>query len=104
MNTNHGGTKTQSRICDFRILGRQQGSWRPGFKSQITNHKLQIFFFWLMFAAIPAFAQAPNVRVRLYSLHSEQNIKITAKTGDLTWRSCEQCEMKHATSLTLQFS
>lgn len=50
------------------------------------------------------FAQAPSVKVRLYSLHTEQRIKITAKTGDLAWRTCEHCEASHAATLTVELS
>lgn len=73
------------------------------FKSQITNYKSKILCL-LIFTAFSAHAQAPNVRIRLYSLHSEQQIRITARTGDLRWTTCEQCEIKHAQALTLNYS
>lgn len=98
-------------ICDFRFaicdlkthLRRKFGL--TAFKSQITNHKSQILCLaWLLLTAIPAFSQAPDLRIRLYSLHSEQRIKISAKTGDLHWKTCEQCEVKHAATLALEIA
>ena len=97
-------------ICDFRFAICDLKN-RPArilfgqrvFKSQITNHKLQILCL-LVLTAFPALAQAPNVKVRLYSLHSEQRIKISAKTGDLRWKTCEQCEVKHAAALALEIA
>ena len=74
------------------------------FKSKIKDQTSTIFGLVgiLLTAIIPALAQAPPVRVRLYSLHSEPRIKITAKSGELGWKSCERCEPKHAAALALE--
>lgn len=90
-------------ICDLKPILRRLRFLLFAFKLQTTNYKLQIYCF-LLLTAVPAFSQAPNVRVRLYSLHSEQRIKITAKTGELSWKGCERCEMKRASSLAVQLA
>ena len=97
---------TNSRIGSSEDLFGRHSLLVHAFKSQIRNRKSQIqrFFWLLVLMTIPAFSQAPDVKVRLYSLHSEQRIKITAKTGDLSWKSCEHCETRQATTLTLQLS
>ncbi len=55
----------------------------------------------LLSVVIPALAQTANIKVRVYTLHSEQKIKLTARTGDLAWKTCQQCEASHAASLTI---
>ena len=60
--------------------------------------------FLLLVTAVRSVAESTNVKVRLYSLHTEQRIKITAKTGDLAWRTCEHCEASHAATLTVELS
>lgn len=86
-------------ICDLKPILRRLRLLPSALKSKI------LCLAWLLLLiAASAIAQAPDVKVRLYSLHSEQRIKITAKTGELAWKSCEQCEMKRASSLTLQLA
>jgi stage II sporulation protein D len=58
----------------------------------------------LLLLSNSVFSQAPNVRVRLYSLHSEEKIKVTAKNGELVWKPCEKCEAKHAASVIVEAS
>lgn len=60
--------------------------------------------FLLLVTVVLSYAENTTVRARLYSLHSEQHIKITAKSGDLTWKICEQCTANHASVLTLAAS
>src|SRR5215470_8259076 len=71
-----------------------------------TKHQSKIIWItgFLLVVSLSAKAQAPNVRVRLYSLHSEQRIKVTARTAELRWKTCEQCEATHAQHLDLTFS
>lgn len=59
---------------------------------------------YVLFVSTISWSQNTNIKVRLYSLHSEPRIKITAKTGDLAWRTCEHCEAGHAAVLTLETS
>jgi len=56
--------------------------------------------------ALPAAAQsgAPRVAVRLYSLHPQQHVTLTAHTGTLRWRSCERCAANEAHELSIQAS
>jgi stage II sporulation protein D len=56
----------------------------------------------LFLLALPAISQAPDVKVRLYSIHSEQQIKVTAKTGDLSWKTCDKCQANHAAAITVE--
>src|SRR5262245_8069744 len=49
-----------------------------------------------------AFPQTSSVKIRLYSLHPEQRIKVTARTGELAWKSCERCPVKRAPALVLE--
>lgn len=63
--------------------------------------RLLAFIFFLCTAAL---SQVPKVKVRLYSLHSEQRVKITAKSGELSWKTCEKCEAKHSASLGIEVS
>ncbi|HEY6348599.1 MAG TPA: SpoIID/LytB domain-containing protein [Candidatus Angelobacter sp.] len=107
----HPSTPNGRRAGDpgHRVIGSSEDLCRrkfhPAFKSQIRNRKLQIYcFICFLFTTIPACSQAPKFKVRLYSLHSEQRIKITAKTGALNWKTCEQCEVKHAATLALELS
>src|SRR5579864_3619455 len=100
------------RSSGRRVMGSSENPfghnsfWIRAFKSKFTNQKSKIYcLIWIFFLiAIPAYSQAPNFRVRLYSLHTEQRIKITARTGDLSWKTCEQCPAKHAPALGLDLS
>jgi stage II sporulation protein D len=58
-------------------------------------------FLWC--AAFPATAQptAPTVTVRLYSLHPQQYVALTARTGMLRWRSCEKCVAVEAKEISV---
>ncbi len=38
-----------------------------------------------------AFGQGTNLTVRLYSLHSEKRVKLSARAGNLNWKTCENC-------------
>lgn len=60
--------------------------------------------FLLLATVVPSVAESINIKVRVYSLHTEQRIKITAKTGDLAWRTCEHCEASHSATLTVELS
>jgi stage II sporulation protein D len=64
-----------------------------------SNRRVRRFITFILFISTAAFPQAPNVKVRLYSLHSEQHVKVTAKTGEFTWKTCGKCEVRRATSL-----
>src|SRR5262249_10112984 len=93
--------------ADERIgLSENLFNRRFALKSKIRSYKSKIIWTtgFLLFAVLSAMAQSPKVRVRLYSLHSEQRIKITARTGELRWKTCEQCEAKHAPQLDLTLS
>lgn len=43
-----------------------------------------------------------TVSVRLYALHPQQQIKLTARSGALRWRSCPQCAANEGEELTLR--
>src|SRR5262249_37809412 len=112
MNTCHGdpprrafSTETRREIGFENPMSHRFAQMAPdhkqvGMQSSRLLTFLPVFFLTNTFA----FAQAPNVRVRLYSLHSEQRIKVTARTAELKWKTCEQCEAKHAPQLDLMFS
>jgi stage II sporulation protein D len=42
------------------------------------------------------------VKVKLYSLHSEKRIKVTAKSDDLAWKTCEKCDASHSAALLVE--
>jgi len=50
--------------------------------------RLSLCFFLL---SVSAFSQTPTVKLRLYSLHHEAHLKITAKTGKLAFKTCGNC-------------
>jgi stage II sporulation protein D len=54
-------------------------------------------------AAITAAAQADSasVKVRLYSLHPQQQVRIIARTGNLRWRTCAKCVSTEAKEITV---
>jgi stage II sporulation protein D len=57
-----------------------------------------------MFCVIASAAGQTNgvpVSVRLYALHPEEQIKLTARTGTLRWRMCARCPANEAQDLTL---
>src|SRR5215831_12066548 len=55
---------------------------------------------WVLFLAMALPAVAQNtVSVRLYSLHPQQQVKITARNGTLRWRTCERCVPNDAQEL-----
>ena len=58
----------------------------------------------VLFAACVAEAQAPAVRVRLYTLHPVGAIKLLATSGELAWKSCEACPTTNAPQLELSAS
>ena len=106
--TSHRSTARRGRFAqmtaDQRIGSSEQQiasatGRKPGSKSKII-----LMLAFLIITASSVRAQGPTVKVRLYSLHSEQRIKVTAKTGDLRWRPCEQCEAKRVPQLDLTFS
>lgn len=65
----------------------------------------QLFFFlgFLLFAiSSSVLAQSNTVKVRLYSLHSEKRLKISARIGDLVWKNCQQCVQHHTAALVVE--
>jgi stage II sporulation protein D len=72
------------------------------------DHRITRFLmcvgFLLLLAVVSSVAESANIKVRVYSLHPEQRIKITARTGELVWRTCEHCEAGHASTLILEAS
>jgi stage II sporulation protein D len=54
--------------------------------------------------ALSATAQTngATVSVRLYSLHPQQHLKLTARTDALRWRTCERCEASEASELSIR--
>lgn len=87
----------------------QTGADKPEFEFAISGSRdhpitrsFALFGCFLLLSASAAFSQTNTVRVRVYSLHSEQRIKLTARTGELAWKSCEQCEAKHALALVVE--
>ncbi len=56
----------------------------------------------LLLMASAAWAQAPTVRVRLYTLHPVSAIKITATSGTLTWKACDTCPENGTKQLELR--
>src|SRR5262249_55775112 len=59
--------------------------------------------FFLLAALLPAAAQN-TVSVRLYGLHPQQQVKITARAGTLRWRACERCVANEAKELVVHSS
>jgi stage II sporulation protein D len=47
-------------------------------------------------------AESKSVRVRLFSLHPEHRLKLTATSGSLFWKTCEQCEERNAFELDVE--
>ena len=68
------------------------------------THALFLTCLLIFPASSRSLAQTSNLKVRLYSLHPEQRIKITGKTGDLAWKTCAHCEATHAAQVTLEAS
>ena len=83
-------------------ISKDKTSFRRRFAQTRADRKIYALAGVLLAAIVPALAQAPPVRVRLYSLHPESRIKITARSGELNWKTCEQCDVKHAPTLTLE--
>ena len=54
----------------------------------------------LFMATLPLAGQSNTVSVRLYTIHPQHHLKLTAHYGKLTWRSCAKC----AANLTLELS
>ncbi|HLW53737.1 MAG TPA: SpoIID/LytB domain-containing protein [Candidatus Angelobacter sp.] len=50
----------------------------------------------------PAASQSNTVTVRLYSLHPQQHVRVAARSGKLSWHSCEKCASAEAADLVLQ--
>lgn len=86
-----------------RCIGKHSGRPpRPGW-ARITRLLLALVF--LFFAPGPSvFAQNNTVKVRIYSLHVEKRLKVTARTGDLVWKNCQQCVKQHAAMLEVEAS
>src|SRR5262245_24388943 len=53
-------------------------------------------------AALSATAQTNAVSVRLYALHPQHHLKLTARNGTLRWRSCEKCAANSAAEISLR--
>jgi stage II sporulation protein D len=113
MKINHGDEEPGKsirapEIASCRRLG-QIGADRSNSGFQVTGSPddrvirlpalLGLFFF---FVVVPAVGQNPEVKVRLYSLHSEQRITVKAQTGELAWRICDLCQAKRASALILE--
>ncbi|HWZ45671.1 MAG TPA: SpoIID/LytB domain-containing protein [Candidatus Saccharimonadales bacterium] len=47
-------------------------------------------------------AQGANLTVRLYSLHPERRVQLTARTGTLKWKTCERCPFKQSERLIVE--
>jgi stage II sporulation protein D len=60
----------------------------------------------LLCSAVPALSQnnanVVTVSVRLYSLHPQQHLKISVRTGRLRWRTCEHCASSDAGELVVR--
>jgi stage II sporulation protein D (peptidoglycan lytic transglycosylase) len=56
----------------------------------------------MLAVASAAWAQAPTVRVRLYTLHPVSAIKILATSGALTWKACDTCPESVAKQVELR--
>jgi stage II sporulation protein D len=113
MNINHGDEEVGKRIrvsktASCRGFG-QICADKSNLGSQITgslDHRVTrlpaLLGFLFLFVVIPAAGQTTEVKIRLYSLHSEQRIAVTAETDELAWRTCELCEAKRASGLILE--
>src|SRR5215471_9208294 len=55
-------------------------------------------------AAVMAGAQtnSVNVKVRLYGLHPQQQVRIVARAGALRWRTCAKCSSTEAKEITIR--
>ncbi|MBZ5525016.1 MAG: SpoIID/LytB domain-containing protein [Acidobacteriia bacterium] len=56
----------------------------------------------ILLLAPAVFAQGPSLTVRLYSLHPEQRVQLTAGTGTLRWKTCERCQVSQAGGLIIE--
>jgi stage II sporulation protein D len=61
---------------------------------------LRFCLLFLLLVGRPVFSQTTTLAVRLYSLHSEHHLKLTA-AGDLAWRSCEKCKSNSVDKLLI---
>src|SRR5262249_38145705 len=66
-----------------------------------TRHSSLRLGLILCMAALPSAAQSNTVSVRLYTLHPQHHLKLTARNGNLTWRSCSKCSPKQAAELSV---
>jgi stage II sporulation protein D len=66
--------------------------------------RLGLWGILLCCAGWPAAAQtnSATISVRLYSLHPQQYLKLTARTGTLRWRTCERCVASEAAELSVR--
>src|SRR5215471_12279120 len=55
-------------------------------------------------AAVMAGAQtnSASVKVRLYGLHPQQQVRIVARAGTLRWRTCAKCAATDANEITVR--
>jgi stage II sporulation protein D len=67
----------------------------------LNHQRIKLLWFLIVAAALPSAAQN-TVSVRLYGLHPQQQVKITARAGILHWRACEHCVANEANELTLR--
>src|SRR5215467_10549164 len=106
MNANHQIGSSQQLLSHRSTARRDRFAQMTADQKPVGAQFAKLLTFLAVFflTATFAFAQSPNVRVRLYSLHSEQRIKVMARTAELKWKTCEQCEAKHAPQLDLMFS
>jgi stage II sporulation protein D len=69
----------------------------------LKNQRIILCWLLLLLTALPALAQNV-VTVRLYSLHPQQHVKLTARSGSLRWRTCERCVATEAQDVSIQAS
>jgi stage II sporulation protein D len=60
--------------------------------------------FWLTALGAAGQTSGVSVSVRLYSLHPQQYLQLTARTGSLRWRTCDRCIANEASQLSVRAS
>lgn len=65
---------------------------------------LRLWLLVLLHLAVSMAAAQTSITVRLYSLHPEKDLKLTARTGDLQWRTCPTCPATAAKELPVRLA
>src|SRR5947209_4569047 len=84
-------------LCIFSPLRKRFLKAKPFHPAPISRSFPLVLV--LLLSGIAASAQ--TVTVRLYSLHTEHHIRLTARSASLSWKTCEQCKANPAPELLI---